>query len=128
MTAHRQDADPGEAALAASPEGAAIGRYDPVERVLQSASCGWLTRWDAAEEIVRILAAREREWPALIAAGKIDAALAADRTARLACCWSYTVEPGLEWTGPHRYRDDVERARWMAEALGWKPSTLSKGR
>lgn len=98
---------------------------DLVTRLLQTGQL--VHRWDAAEEIVRILAQRETEYPRLVAEKKLAAAEAERRNVRLACAWAYVVEPGLVLAGPHHYRDALESAEWLCEARGWKPSTLVKG-
>ncbi len=102
--------------LRAEPSG-----HDIVRRQLETGEL--VTRWVAAEEIIRILAQRERDWPPLVAAKRIQQAEADARNGRLACAWFYVCEPRVDLAGPHNYRNDMQRALWLAEARGWKPAS-----
>jgi len=122
--ADRNGGVPEKSPSAISPVSAAAG-LRAVDELLKSGAL--VHRWDAAEEILRILAERETGYPRLIEAKKLDAAEARRRNVRLACAWSYVVEPGVVLAGPHHYRDELQRALWISEARGWKPPPPAKG-
>lgn len=96
-----------------------------VDRLLKAGAL--VHRWDAAAEILRILAQRETEYPRLIAEKRLAQAEADRRNGRLACAFTYVVEMNIGLTGPHRYRTDLERALWIAEERGFLVTPKPKG-
>ncbi len=77
-----------------------------------------VSRWDAGDEIARILHQRETSFPRAVAAGHMNQAEADFRNARLACAWAYVVWPGITLAGPHSYRTELEIALSIADARG----------
>lgn len=86
-----------------------------------------MTRQDAIDEVLRIIAEREAAYPRLVAAKTLIQAEADTRMAGIKAAWSFLVDPALIWVDVRDFDTQLKIAEHLAEARGWKPSP-PKGR